>query len=195
MKSLPDTITEEQLHELFIKSGNIRSLKIVRKDIFQSIIGITKSIKTFAFVCYFTPEEARAAKNSLNGAMLFPGFANKLFVDYHQCKNERNEFLKLKFLSKSNMKPINPMMSPEMLQGQFGGRLIPQARQLMNPQIANNPMMRNFPPNQAFMKDTRQEIPVLPKNPEERREVLGDFLYSKITSMPQLTQYSQLSIK
>ena len=80
---------------MFSKYGKIRSAKTVRKELYQSYLGIKRSVKVCGFVCFENAESAKAAKDALNNQ---PQFTNlpKLFVDYHQNKYDRAEILKLK---------------------------------------------------------------------------------------------------
>ena len=101
IKNLPDSFDDEQLRKIFASYGEIRSCKTVRKELFTSYLGIKRSVKVFGFVCFFDREQARNAKVGLHGQQL-NNSAVKLFVDYHQNKQERNEFLKLRFMNQSN---------------------------------------------------------------------------------------------
>jgi polyadenylate-binding protein len=107
VKNLPDGIDEEALRKLFAKYGEIRSCRTVRKELYTSYLGIKRSVKVFGYVCYFEAEHAREAKIALNGHTLVNN--TKLFVDYHQSKQERQEFLKLKFI---NQKPMGMKGAP-----------------------------------------------------------------------------------
>ena len=95
IKNLPDNYDDDALRELFSPYGKIRSVKSVRKELFQSYLGIKRSVKVFGFVCFEKPEFAKEAKTKLNMTSPFPNLP-KLFVDYHQNKFDRNEALKLK---------------------------------------------------------------------------------------------------
>lgn len=102
VKNLPDSFDDENLRELFAKYGEIRSCKAVKKELFTSYLGIKRSVKVFGYVCYFDPAHARDAKQALHGQSLGPNLP-KLFVDYHQTKTERYEYLKLKMLQSNKM--------------------------------------------------------------------------------------------
>jgi len=95
VKNLPDNYDDELLKEMFSKYGKIRSAKTVRKELYQSYLGIKRSVKVCGFVCFENAESAKTAKDALNNQ---PQFTNlpKLFVDYHQNKYDRAEILKLK---------------------------------------------------------------------------------------------------
>ena len=101
VKNLPDGFDEANLKELFSKYGEIRSCKTNRKELYTSYLGIKRSVKVFGFVCFFDAAQAREAKNNLHGYQISHG-NQRLFVDYHQTKNERNDYLKLKMISYNN---------------------------------------------------------------------------------------------
>jgi polyadenylate-binding protein len=108
VKNLPDNFDEATLREMFAKYGEIRSCKTVRKELYSSYLGIKRSVKVFGYVCYFDAVHARDAKAALHGTQVG---GNRLFVDYHQTKNERNDYLKLKMINQAGkMKEVPPMM-------------------------------------------------------------------------------------
>jgi polyadenylate-binding protein len=123
VKNLPDNFDDEQLNKLFSKYGQIRSCRICRKDLGHSMIGIKRSVKVYGYVCFFEASQAREAKSSLNTQSVFPNLP-KLFVDYHQSKQERIEYLKLKMINQ-NQKALQKggfVESPfPKMMGQFGG--------------------------------------------------------------------------
>ena len=53
VKNLPDEYKDEQLKELFGQYGEIRSAKVVKKEMVSNYLGIKRSVKVFGFVCYF----------------------------------------------------------------------------------------------------------------------------------------------
>jgi RNA recognition motif-containing protein len=208
---LPDSFTDENLRELFAKHGDIRSCKTVKKELVTSYLGIKRSLKVFGYVCYFVPEHAREAKTKLNEVVL-PGTNVKLFVDYHQSKQERNDYLKLKMLNNTNrlfnkgrpdlppmmrnlpnMRNLNTVFGPHMLR-----KFPPQTMFVKPPHMHPNmpqpgmfphpmahPMnpMQNFPPHQM----PPVHIQELDKN--SRRDFYGEKLYTKISINP---NYSHL---
>jgi polyadenylate-binding protein len=95
VKNLPDNYDDELLRELFSTYGKLRSVKTVRKELFQSYLGIKRSVKVCGFVCFQDAESAKEAKTALNMSSQFTNLS-KLFVDYHQSKQDRAELLKLK---------------------------------------------------------------------------------------------------
>ena len=58
---------------------------------------VKRSVKVFGFVCFFEPAKAQEAKMQLKDKALIAN-GPRLYVDYHQTKTERTEFLKLKFV-------------------------------------------------------------------------------------------------
>jgi polyadenylate-binding protein len=105
IKNLPDSFDEQALRELFAKFGEIRSCKVVRKELYSSYLGIKRSVKVFGYVCFFDAGHAREAKLTLHGKEIFGN--QRFFVDYHQSKNERNDYLKLKMISLNKIRPGN----------------------------------------------------------------------------------------
>ena len=117
VKNLPDDITEQQLNKLFEQFGKIRSCKLAYKEFSQILQGTESFIpKVFGFICFYEKEHAREAKISLNN---FQFFSNKLFIDYHQSKEERSEYLKLKMLNKIETRKVNLANSNQLLKRQI----------------------------------------------------------------------------
>lgn len=83
---------------MFEKFGVIRSCKTVKKELYQSYLGIKRSVKVSGFVCFEQKEDAKKAKDELNGSTVF-NTQSKLFVDFHQSKSDRSEFLKIKVIN------------------------------------------------------------------------------------------------
>ena len=181
VKNLPDTYKDEDLKKLFQEFGEIRSCKVVKKELRTNYLALKTSVKVFGFVCFFEPEKAQAAKSKLNQKALQNG-APKLYVDYHQTKQERTEFLKLKLI-KNSEKVQNPRMIPgRPMPGQFV------------------PMMRTFPPQAGipmgrpplFMMPNQmpmQHPPPMDKN--AKNDYYGEHLYAKISGMQQFQEYSE----
>ena len=111
VKNLPDDFNDTKLREIFEPFGSIKSCKTVKKELVTSYLGIKRSVKVFGYVCFNDKESAHAAKKGLEHKVIG---TNKLYVDYHQSKSERNEFLKLNMINKSQKRPgkINDMMNP-----------------------------------------------------------------------------------
>lgn len=177
MKNLPDEYSDEDLKTLFKSFGEIRSAKVVKKEMVSNYLGIKRSVKVFGFVCFFEPEKAQTAKNKLTQASINQG-GPKLYVDYHQTKQERTEILKLKLIrdaekGKKNMQNMRP------IQGMYGRPIMPKfpgqpegfgmMRQMMMPQM---------PQQQQMVLDRNQ-----------RYDYYGSRLYHKINATPEFQQY------
>ena len=77
VKGFPATMTEEDLHMLFGKHGEIESLKLFP----------AKDLKSpFAFVCYKTPEQASAAKTQLTQQQIE---GHPLSINHYEIKSYR----------------------------------------------------------------------------------------------------------
>jgi len=143
IKNLPDTFDDEQLLQLFSKYGEIRSCKAFKKELTPSMIGVKRSVKVYGFVCFQDAGQAREAKSSLHGQLVFKN-QGKLFVDYFQSKKEREEYLKLKMLNNSQKQfqkgSFVESPFPQMM-GQFGTGI----RQF--PGVFGPGMLRKFPVN------------------------------------------------
>jgi hypothetical protein len=177
--------------------------------LFTSYLGIKRSTKVFGYVCFFEAAQAREAKTKLN-EILIPGTNQKLFVDYHQSKQERSEYLKLKMINQNNklfnqkgkMGEMPPMM-----------RNLPQNMRALN-SVFGPHMLRKFPPQTMFVKPNmthphmpnmyNQQMPMVPPqqfqyapmpldglDKNARRDFFGEKLYTKISSNPQFTAMSE----
>ena len=112
VKNLPDESDKETLMQLFGKYGGIRAAKIVHvtKDNpnYQFIKGKSHC---YAFICFVTPDSAKKAKKNLNGKIFIKN-GPRLYVDYHQTKKERVEFLKLQMMKKVQNNPYKYYIRP-----------------------------------------------------------------------------------
>ena len=72
------------------------------------------SRKVFAYICFFEQSDAVKAKQKLSGKPLFRG-GPKLYVDYHQPREERDLFGKLRLMRTANRYPMQPQPKPEEL--------------------------------------------------------------------------------
>jgi len=204
-------MTDQGLREMFEKYGEIRSVKTVKKELFSSYLGIKRSVKVFGFVCYAKAEYAREAKQALQGQQIQgQNSSTKLFVDYHQSKQERSEYLKLKVMNQGNQmfnkkgKQGEPMMMMRNLPPNMGGnmRQFGQGGGFFGPQY-----LRKFPPQTGFVQPNMMQqqrgmqgmqpmqgqnmftgMDMIDKN--ARRDYFGERLYTKISTSP---QYSQLA--
>ncbi len=160
IKNLPDNFEDDDLRKLFEPFGLIRSCKTIKKELVTSYLGIKRSVKVFGYICFNDRASAHEAKKNLENKVL--AGAGKLYVDYHQSKEERNEFLKLNMINKNQ----------KMRQGGM------QMRQLQGPMGPN--MMRKFP-NQINYPN--QQIDMLPQSYDL---VLGMQHYQMMNMMPMM---------
>ena len=112
VKNLPSDFTDQKLLELFGKYGSIRSAKVVKSEISSNYLFAKKQIKVFAYVCFYEPAKAQEAKQQLkNKALLVNG--PRLYVDYHQTKEERTQFLKLRLIKESEKRRNVMFQNPQ----------------------------------------------------------------------------------
>jgi polyadenylate-binding protein len=175
VKNLSDDYKDEELKELFGKYGEIRSAKVVKKEMVSNYLGIKRSVKVFGFVCFFEASKAQEAKSKLNGYALNTS-GPKLYVDYHQTKQERTEFLKLKLIKESER----------------GKRIMPQIRQIPQGMYPPN-MMRKMP--YMPMMAIQGQVPPQKTDPIARSDYYGEPLFTKIASTPQFAEYANYFAK
>ena len=183
IKNLPNDYSEEKLREIFGRYGKIRSAKIVKKEIETFYLMPKKVVKVFGFVCYYESAQAREAKKNLKDISLVEN-GPKLYVDYHQTKKERTEFLKLRLIKISNR----------------NGNI---------PNKIRVPIMPVRPPFQPFINFV-QMLPIKPRiipfnfsetssekkmDSNARTEYYGERLFEKISKMSQFEKYSNLFSK
>ena len=182
VKNLPDNFTNENLRELFGKYGEIRSSKIVKKELLLNYITSTKIIKTFGFVCFYEQDKAHDAKQELkNKSILING--PKLYVEYFQTKTERLEFLKLKFIKHSeknkNIKNM-PSIMPSLM----------SIRPYSRPPLSVVPPINNMRQPYGILRIP----PVQGKSMERnaRSEYYGEKLFDKISGNALFNSYRSL---
>lgn len=183
VKNLPANFDDAALRSIFAKYGEIKSCKTVRKELFLSYMGVKRIVKVFGFVCYFKPESAREAKLALNGKPFSISKNDqvnniKLFVDYHQNKHERAEYLKLKMLSQKSA---------------FNKQILP-------PNVFAHQLLRRFPAQQAMgaFGPMNMQVPIMKPQQMDantRRDYYGEKLYSKICTNPIFANYSEFFSK
>ena len=183
VKNLPNDFTDEKLKELFGKFGKIRSAKVVKKELESHYLVIQKTIKVFGFVCFFEPETAKEAKSKLKDYSITVN-GPKLYVDYHQTKKERTEFLKLKLLKDNNNRnKQNPMFQPGMpvFPNQFP--MMPMPRPVMMPYNNMRQPMMPMPPQQPRVDPRTMDKAT-------RQDYYGEQLFTKISKHPQFANYA-----
>jgi len=94
VKNIDDTITDEQLRELFAPFGTITSARIMRDEAAGNIS------KGFGFVCYSSAEEATRAVQEMNNKVVL---TKPLTVTLHQRKDLRQAQLAATFGARAAM--------------------------------------------------------------------------------------------
>ena len=187
VKNLPNDYTDEKLKELFGQFGKIRSAKVVKKELESHYLVIKKTVKVFGFVCFFGAETAKEAKTKLKDYSVTIN-GPKLYVDYHQTKKERTEFLKLKLLKDNDNKRNKPN------QGMFQ-----QGMPMFPPQMQQFPPMMPIgrPMMMPFNNSMRPQQMMMPPHPEPRnmdkstrQDYYGEKLFTKISTNPAFTNYA-----
>jgi len=131
---------------------------------------------------------------------------NKLFVDYHQTKQERSDSLKLKMINQSN-KMFNSKGRPNDM-GMM--KSMPHSMRAFN-NVFGPHMLRKFPPQTMMVKQNMQQMPPMnygmpgmmpgmggidPQQMEgmdqtQRRDFYGERLFTKISSNPQYSAMNE----
>ncbi|KAJ4816450.1 Polyadenylate-binding protein [Rhynchospora pubera] len=102
LKNLDDSISDDQLKEIFSEYGTITSCKVMKDQ-----NGISKGS---GFVAFSTTEEANRALAEMNGKMVS---GKPLYVAIAQRKEDRRARLQAQFAQMQSM-PMGPTMGPRM---------------------------------------------------------------------------------
>lgn len=126
----------------------------------------------FGFVCYYEKEHAREAKLNLSNKPVFDE-NYKLYIDYHQSKEERNEYLQLKSLTNTKYINLHRKNQTQIISSNFMNK--PQAsRDLLNGVRGIQPT--TYDKNSYFT-------------------LIGERLYSKLIKFPLFSNFSLLFSK
>ena len=206
VKNLPADFTDEKLVKLFGKYGPIRSAKVVKNEISSNYLFIKKSVRVFAYVCFYEPAKAQEAKQQLKDKALIVN-GPRLYVDYHQNKEERTQFLKLKLIKESEKRKNALFQNPNnfrnfaIVPNAAGIRTFPRGMAPMNmninmqrrmPFTANlnmrnnvNNMNNNQPPSKP--EQAGPGYSGMDKN--ARTEYYGEKIYEKISKDQKFAAY------
>ena len=200
VKNLPPDFTDEKLVELFGKYGPIRSAKVVKNEISSNYLFIKKTVRVFAYVCFYEPAKAQEAKQQLRDKALIAN-GPRLYVDYHQNKEERTQFLKLKLIKESE-KRKNALFQNQnfrnlaIVPNAAGIRTFPRG---MAPMNMNINMQRRMPfVNMRMNMNMNNNQP--PRRPEQpgnnnrmdknaRTDYYGEKIYEKIAKDQKFAAY------
>ena len=187
VKNLPNDYTDEKLKDLFKQYGEIRSAKVVKKELESHYLIPKKSVKVFGFVCFFEPAKAQEAKTKLKDTSLLVN-GPKLYVDYHQTKQERTEFLKLKLIKENEKRKAMPMM-PNMMAPQMRFNMYNMPMGPMRPPRMMGPYGNNMRP-QPMMNMPQQPMEQVKMDPNARSDYFGEQLFTKISRNQAFANYA-----
>jgi RNA recognition motif-containing protein len=213
VKNLPLEVKEEELREIFVKYGEIKSLKI--KTQINSTKVKDKFIDTvvscgYGYVCYTNPESAKLAFSSLNNQFL-DGFTSKrpLEITYFTPVSERKNILVKNYYSQRNVIMDNFYSNQKQIQKnqqvnnqkQVIQQVIPQQQVLSTHQLTPQAIQVPAVQGQETIIQTSQGI-IEPdyrllntfQDESEKRDYLGEFIFNKIT-VHELTERHKLSME
>lgn len=194
VKNLPENFKEVDLINLFSKFGKIRSARLIMNETKLSTFLSLRLPRNrgVGFVCFEEELSASKCKYELNNSIIYPDEI-RLYVNFHQNKKERAEFLKMNFLNYSK----NFLTNNCILNSQINKVLTPIYNQpdLSSYQmsIIEKTILGNKPrrlPNEKFPPYFNEVISTTKK--DENMEFYGDQLYMKIVSSSKFKFYSRL---
>ena len=179
---------------MFSKFGKIRSARLIMNETKLSTFLSLRLPRNrgVGFVCFEEELSASKCKYELNNSIIYPDEI-RLYVNFHQNKKERAEFLKMNFLNYSK----NFLTNNCILNSQINKVLTPIYNQpdLSSYQmsIIEKTILGNKPrrlPNEKFPPYFNEVISTTKK--DENMEFYGDQLYMKIVSSSKFKFYSRL---
>ena len=194
VKNLPENFKEVDLINLFSKFGKIRSARLIMNETKLSTFLSLRLPRNrgVGFVCFEEELSASKCKYELNNSIIYPDEI-RLYVNFHQNKKERAEFLKMNFLNYSK----NFLTNNCILNSQINKVLTPiyNKPDLSSYQmsIIEKTILGNKPrrlPNEKFPPYFNEVISTTKK--DENMEFYGDQLYMKIVSSSKFKFYSRL---
>jgi len=222
IKNLPEKCTEKQLSDEFSRFGEVKSLKIPKYMLVTKIGNQLKEeivSRGFGYVCFFSAEAAKKAKEEMNNQVLssFSDSKRPLLIDFFMPKIERkNILLKCQQQFNPNSRQQMPLMNP---MAAFGG-----PNQMGMPFGMSHPMMNNktnknasiyqqapipsraggvhkpIPTHQQqqFTQVKKDDDPDIAyynsiEDDSAKKEYLGEFIFKKISNHP-LNQSKALTI-
>jgi len=212
VKNLPLDLKEDGFKDVFLRFGEIKSLKI------KTQINTTKIKDKFVdtvvscgygYVCYTNPESAKLAYNTLNNQFL-DGYSSKrpLEITYFTPVSERKNILVKNYYTQRNLmmvdgfypnqtqfqkqvhpekQIVNQVAQPQQVQPQI--QIIQQVPQVIpiiqNQQVVQTPQAI-VEPDYSLLNTFQDE--------SEKRDYLGEFIFNKIT-VHELTERHKLSME
>ena len=202
VKNLPADFTDRKLIDLFGKFGPIRSAKVVKTEISSNYLFVKKTTRVFAYVCYYEPAKAQEAKQKLKDKALIVN-GPRLYIDYHQTKEERTQFLKLKLIKDSERRRIALFQNPQNFRN-FA--VVPNITGVRNFPHGMSPMNLNMQRRMPFL-NMRVNInnninanniqpPKQPSSPKmdknARTDYYGEKIYEKISKAQKYAAYESI---
>jgi len=202
VKNLPADFTDRKLIDLFGKFGPIRSAKVVKTEISSNYLFVKKTTRVFAYVCFYEPAKAQEAKQKLKDKALIVN-GPRLYIDYHQTKEERTQFLKLKLIKDSERRRIALFQNPQNFRN-FA--VVPNITGVRNFPHGMSPMNLNMQRRMPFL-NMRVNInnninanniqpPKQPSSPKmdknARTDYYGEKIYEKISKAQKYAAYESI---
>ena len=197
VKNLPADFTDKKLIDLFGKYGPIRSAKVVKNEISSNYLFIKKTTRVFAYVCFYEPSKAQEAKQQLKDkALIING--PRLYIDYHQTKEERTQFLKLRLIKDSEKRKNALFQNPQFFRNfaivpnVAGIRSFPHGMGPMNANLPRRMPMSNINMNIKNNINNNQppkQPPFNPMNKNARTDYYGEKIYEKISKDKKFAAY------
>jgi polyadenylate-binding protein len=184
IKYIEDSMSEDELRNIFSAYGNITSAKIMVDE--------NGNRKGFGFVCFETKEQARIAVDEMGKTKSLHGYSKPLYVAFHEPKDVRRVKYAQRYSRRQNvnypgitwgnqqMPPYGTGYPPQQNVSLYPGRpqqagqvpnrnQQPVPKQNLQQQIAGQPAMQPYdlPPREA----------VLSMGINERRDILGRYLF------------------
>ena len=202
VKNLPADFTDRKLIDLFGKFGPIRSAKVVKTEISSNYLFVKKTTRVFAYVCYYEPAKAQEAKQKLKDKALIVN-GPRLYIDYHQTKEERTQFLKLKLIKDSERRRIALFQNPQnfrnfaVVPNITGVRNFPHGMSPMNLNMQRRMPFLNMRVNinnnintNNFQPPKQPSSPKMDKN--ARTDYYGEKIYEKISKAQKYAAYESI---
>jgi len=205
IRNLPFSIKEEELHEMFSKFGEIRSIKIAKYILVTKIKNEIKEFPTskgFGYVCFTDKNHAKAAKEAFNERFL-PGYDKEkrpILLDFFMSKIERKQFnssyhqhlgesQKGVFAGGVTPMNLNPSMfagfPPQMMRGMKMHNPNMMKPQQMN---MNNNLNMNIPQPKVEFPDLNYLNSL--EDDSAKKEYLGEFIFKNIESHPLIQKHA-----
>ena len=171
IKNIPFTIKEKEFNEIFSKYGKIVSSKLETYNLITHYGGQFNSVPTskgFGYVCYEDPEIAKKVKNELDKHFL-PGYEHwkePLAINFFVSKSQKAfNSMNMNYIDNNNINNIN------------------------NTNDYTNNMINKYEQTNGALPEFNLEKFNSFYNEEEKKNYLGDYIYSQTYSNPLLKDF------